>query len=282
MIETSPHVDTSKPHNPEAPLPTPNEPKVEVYYRQMHRRYSVVLLAFTMVVSLIYLCMISNNLNAYTAECAQCQTTLYTSLYIYCLFCVALAYVHLKNFKVDIYEIKAIILVTGSLKYIYGLFWSLILIIACFIAQEWLYCSRNLLWASIWVFLCQIFQIMGQFLIMMFYYYRVYIEIEHINENKAGHHVKPSIEIFNASTIVKETTSEAGLKETNQPQENIPKMDMNCSQANSSQFTISYGDRTKIMSIYSADSIFNISKLPDERTTQRIKRHNFNRNIHKI
>lgn len=258
-----------------------NSQTVENYYQMLHRRYSIALLVLTSVSAFAYLYLIAQHQTLYLVQCSQCRATSFASLYAYLLITIALTYIHLKNFKTNVFADKPYLFIIGSEKIILGVLGSQIVLAGCFLAQEWLYCSENIWRLYVWMFIYQLIQYTSHFGLMIVYYYRVYKEIIIIHQNKAENAKKRSIELFNASFALTDTRSEANYRVPINHNEFMAKIDMNQSTTNSSQFTTSYCDNTKMVSMFSADSIFNVSRMESLRKSPKIKRFMHNKEIQK-
>lgn len=254
---------------------------VESYYQLLHRRYAIALLLFTSFTSFAYLYIVAQYQNLYFVQCSQCRSVFFASFHFYFFFTFLLMYVHFRNLRADVYGPSASVMFIGSLKYIYGIMGTQVAFAGCFYAQEWLYCSENMTNLLMWLLAYQIIQFMGQFTIMLVYYFRVYSEISIINKNKEEKLKKRSIELFNASFALNDTKSEANYRAHVNQNDFMVNIDMSQSHTNSSQFTTSCCDNTKMVSVFSADSILNITKIQGLKRSPRMKRYMPNRDIKK-
>jgi len=258
-----------------------NNQSVESYFQTSHKRYTIALLFFTFFSSFAYLYIVAQYQNMYFVQCAQCKSTFFGSFYFYFMFTFALTIVYFKNIKTDVFDPKSSILMLGSFKYILLVFGSQMFFATCFFIAECFYCSDNMIGVVMNLFIYQAIQYTIQFIISFVYLIKTYREIEAIQKQNAEKAQKKTIELFNASFALNETKSEANYGARMNQNQYMTRLDMNQSNTNTSQFTMSYGDNTKMVSVFSADSMLNVSKLQSMRRSPKLRRYNMHRDSDK-
>ena len=186
-----------------------------------------------------------------------------------------------KNLRAKVQEKQPLnIWLHSSYQAITAIFVTEVLItIASFVGQS-LACSANLNNVLSDLFIFQLMQYGVHFFVNSFYYYKVHKEIQlltsgnvtdtkKIKEEDNNNNVR--LEIFNASFALNETKSEANMYDIkNRQREQTIKIDMSHN-TNTSHFTMSNMDNTKIGSTISADSVLNMRKFHAFRRTPRKK-----------
>ena len=254
---------------------------VESYFQKAHKRYTIFLLFFTFITSFMYFYIVAQYQHIYFIQCSQCKSTFFGNFYSYFIFTFAMSLVYFKNLKTDIYDSRSSILILGSFKYILSVFGSQMFFSTVFFISESLYCSDHMVSVVMNFFIFQATQYTIQFLISFLYLVKIYREIEAIQKKNDEKAQKKSIELFNASFALNETKSEANYGGCINQNQFMSKLDINQSQTNNSQFTTSYGDTTKMASVFSADSMLNISRLQNLKRSPRLRRFNIHREVDK-
>ena len=258
-----------------------NNQSVESYFQTSHKNYTLALLLFTFLSSFAYLYIVAQYQNMYFVQCSQCKSTFFGSFYFYFMFTFAHMVVYFKNLKTDVFDPKSSILMLGSFKYILSVFGSQMFFATCFFVTECVYCSDNMVGVVMNLFLYQAIQYTIQFIISFIYLVKTYREIEAIQKQNAEKAQKKTIELFNASFALNETKSEANYGARVNQNQYMTRLDMNQSNTNTSQFTTSYGDNTKMVSVFSADSMLNVSKLQGFKRSPKMRRFNMHREVDK-
>lgn len=253
-----------------------NNDDVESYYARAHKKMSWILLGFLLASSYGFLYLVANHQNMYFVQCAQCKTVFFGGFYFYFLSVLVMLMVYLKNLRTELFDSKDDIFLLSSFKAILSVFVSQLVFIVGFFAAESYYCSINLGNILIDQLIFQVLQFSAIFFLNFLYFIKIYKEVEPVINKLTNEGQKQTIELFNASFALNETKSEVAFGVDRNQNDFLKKLKMGTN--NTSQFTTSCGDNTKLGSVMSLESMLCKSKFPSKTRTPK-KRLGFERDV---